>query len=61
MLLLIQTNTTNVTAEADSIQIAYSYGGASIRIMDASSDNMDYSTNTKQDRDNTVISLGLAF
>ena len=56
-----QTSTTNVTAEADSIQIAYSYGGASIRIMDASADNMDYSTAVTQDRDNTVISLGLAF
>ena len=56
-----QTSTTNVTAEADSIQIAYSYGGASIRIMDASAENMDYSTVAAQDRDNTVISLGLAF
>jgi hypothetical protein len=56
-----QTSTTNVTAEAESIQIAYSYGGASFRIMDASADNMDYSTAASQDRDNTVISLGLAF
>jgi hypothetical protein len=56
-----QTSTTNVTAEADSVQISYSYGGASIRIMDASADNMDYSTAVSQDRDNTVISLGLAF
>ena len=56
-----QTSTTNVTAEADSMQISYSYGGASIRIMDASADNMDYSTAAAQDRDNTVISLGLAF
>ncbi len=31
-----QTSTTNVTAEASSIQLSYSYGGASIRIMDAS-------------------------
>jgi len=56
-----QTSTTNVTAEADSVQISYSYGGASIRIMDASADNMDYGTGATQDRDNTVISLGLAF
>jgi len=56
-----QTSTTNVTAEAESIQIAYSYGGASFRIMDASADNMDYTTDATQDRDNTVISLGLAF
>jgi len=56
-----QTSTTNVTAEADSIQIAYSMGGASIRIMDASATNMDYNTNASQDRDNTVISVALAF
>jgi hypothetical protein len=56
-----QTSTANVTAEADSIQLAYSYGGASFRIMDASAENMDYSTAADQDRDNTVISLGLAF
>ena len=56
-----QTSTTNVTAEADSIQIAYSMGGASIRLMDASADNMDYSTTATQDRDNTVISVALAF
>jgi hypothetical protein len=56
-----QTSTTNVTAEVSSIQLSYSYGGASIRIMDASASNMDYNTNATQDRDNTVISLGLAF
>ena len=56
-----QTSTTNVTAEADSIQIAYSMGGASIRIMDASATNMDYNTSASQDRDNTVISVSLAF
>jgi len=56
-----QTSTTNVTAEADSIQIAYSMGGASIRLMDASADNMAYQTGTAYDRDNTVISVALAF
>jgi len=56
-----QTSTANVTAEAESIQLSYSYGGASIRIMDATAENMDYNTNASQDRDNTVISLGLAF
>tara|TARA_Y100000310_G_scaffold217697_1_gene218768 strand:- start:2454 stop:3455 length:1002 start_codon:yes stop_codon:yes gene_type:complete len=56
-----QTSTTNITAEADSIQLSYSYGGASFRIMDASADNMDYNLGATQDRDNTVISLGLAF
>ena len=56
-----QTSTTNVTAEADSVQIAYSMGGASIRVMDASATNMDYNTSASQDRDNTVISVSLAF
>jgi hypothetical protein len=56
-----QTSTTNVTAEADSVQIAYSMGGASIRIMEASATNMDYNTGTAYDRDNTVISVALAF
>ena len=56
-----QTSTTNVTAEADSVQIAYSMGGASIRIAEGSADNMDYNTGASQDRDNTVISVALAF
>jgi len=56
-----QTSTTNVTAEAESIQIAYSMGGASIRLMDASATNMDYNTGAAFDRDNTVLSVALAF
>jgi outer membrane protein OmpU len=56
-----QTNATNVTAEADSVQIAYSMGGASVRVMSASADNMDYNTGAAYDRDNTVISVSLAF
>ena len=56
-----QTSTTNVTAEASSMQIAYSAGGASVRLMRATADNMDYSTATTQDRDNTAISVSLAF
>jgi len=56
-----QTSTTNVTTEADSVQIAYSMGGASIRIMDATADNMAYNTGTAYDKDNTVISVALAF
>jgi outer membrane protein OmpU len=56
-----QTSTTNVTAEASSIQVAYSAGGASVRIMRATADNMDYSTAVNQDRDNTVVSVALAF
>jgi hypothetical protein len=56
-----QTSTTNITAEASSFQVAYSAGGASVRIMRATADNMDYSTAVSQDRDNTVVSVALAF
>jgi outer membrane protein OmpU len=56
-----QTSTTNVTAEATSAQVAYSMGGASIRIAEGSADNMDYNTGAIYDRDNTVISVALAF
>jgi outer membrane protein OmpU len=56
-----QDSTTDVTNEASSIQIAYSMGGASLRIAQASADNMDYSTATSQDRDATTISVALAF
>jgi len=56
-----QTSTTNVTAEATSVQIAYSMGGLSLRVAEGSADNMDYNTGTAYDRDNTVISVALAF
>jgi hypothetical protein len=56
-----QTNTTNVTAEATSFQIAYSMGGASIRLAEGQADNMDYQTGVAYDRDNTVLSVSLAF
>ena len=56
-----QTNTANVTAEATSFQIAYSMGGASIRLAESSADNMDYNTGAAYDRDNTVLSVSLAF
>ena len=56
-----QTSTTNVTAEATSVQIAYSMGGLSVRVAEGSADNMDYNTGATYDRDNTVISVALAF
>ena len=52
---------TDVTNEASSMQIAYSVGGASIRLAESSSDNQDYNTGTAYDRDNTVLSVSLAF
>jgi len=49
------------TAEATSMQLAYTMGGASIRIAEASVDNANYSTAAAGDRDATTISLALAF
>ena len=56
-----QTNTTNVTAEADSIQLAYTMGGASIRIAEADIDNSLYSTAASADTSATTVSVALAF
>jgi hypothetical protein len=57
----VQNNTTNVTAEATSMQLAYTMGGASFRIAEAKADNMSYSTAAAKDRDATTISMSLAF
>jgi len=51
----------SVTAEASSIQIAYTMGGASIRLAEASVDNAKYQTTAAFDRDATTLSVSLAF
>jgi len=56
-----QTNTANVTAEATSIQIAYSVGGASVRLADGSVDNAAYQSTAAYDLEGTVLSVSLAF
>jgi len=56
-----QLGTTETTAEADSVQIAYSSGGLSIRIAEQSIDNKNYSTAAANQRDATTISVALAF
>ena len=56
-----QTNSTNVTAEVDTIQIAYSMGGATITLAEAQGDNLKYQTAASGDRDATTIKLALAF
>ena len=56
-----QTHSTNVTNEATSMQIAYSMGGASIRLAQGDGDNMAYQTGAAYDRENTVLSVALAF
>jgi hypothetical protein len=47
--------------EADTLQAAYTMGGATFRIADVTVDNQGYSTAATADLDATVISLGLAF
>jgi len=47
--------------EADAYQIAYTMGGASIRIAEVDVSNATYSTASSGDKSGTVISLGLAF
>jgi outer membrane protein OmpU len=56
-----QTSAANVTAEASTIQIAYSMGGASIRFAEASVDNKAYQTGAAYDRDGRTLSVSLAF
>jgi len=56
-----QTNTTSVTAEASSVQIAYSMGGATIRLAQGDVDNAAYQTAAMYDKEVTTLSVALAF
>jgi outer membrane protein OmpU len=51
----------HVTAEAKSFQIAYTMGGMSVRLAEASIDNAKYQTTAAFDRDATTLSMSLAF
>ena len=48
-------------AEAQSMQLAYSMGGASIKIAETSVDNAQYVTGSSQDYEGTTVALSLAF
>ena len=52
---------TNVEMESQSIQAAYSMGGASLKIAETSVDNKSYSTAAGKDVDGHTIALSLAF
>ena len=54
-------NATNVEVEAESIQIAYSMGGATIKIAETEVDNADYVSTTAGDKEGTTVMLSLAF
>jgi len=56
-----QSNTTNVETNASSVQIAYTMGGASFRLAEASVDNKTYTTGAANSRDATTLSVSLAF
>ena len=56
-----QLGTTQTTTEADSIQIAYSAGGLSIRLAEQSVDNRNYTTGADAAKDATTLSVALAF
>jgi len=51
-------STTPVTAEADSLQAAYTMGGATFRIAEVDITNRNYGTTSHE---GTVLSLGLSF
>jgi outer membrane protein OmpU len=56
-----QDNATNVTAEATSIQVAYTMGGASIRLAEGEVENGSYKTGADFDKEGTTLSVSLAF
>jgi len=56
-----QQGTAKQTAEAASIQVAYSVGGLSVRLADQTVDNKNYCTNAANQRDATTLSVALAF
>ena len=51
----------DVELDGSSFQIAYSMGGASIKIAESSVDNNAYSTTAANQKDGTIVSLTLAF
>jgi hypothetical protein len=52
---------TAIQVEADSIQIAYSMGGATLKIAETEADNADYVSTTAGDKEGTTVMLSLAF
>jgi len=54
-------NSVRATTTAESIQIAYSMGGMSIKIAETDVDNATYSSGTGSDYEATTVALSLAF
>jgi hypothetical protein len=55
------TDTSTITGDAESLQLSYTIGGASIKIADTSVDNMSYTSTSAADRDGTTVAVSLAF
>jgi len=53
--------TANVTLEGESFQIAYSMGGATLKIAESSVDNNSYASGSANSKDGTTLALSLAF
>jgi len=51
----------NVELEAESLQLAYTMGGMSVKVAESSVDNGSYTSGTGKDRDGTTLALTLAF
>ena len=51
----------SVELEAESLQLAYTMGGMSIKVAESSVDNGSYTSGTGKDRDGTTVALSLAF
>ena len=56
-----QKGTTSTTAEASSVQLAYSSGGLSVRFAEQTVDNKNYATAAANQRDARTITVALAF
>jgi hypothetical protein len=54
-------NGDSVEVEAQSIQIAYSMGGATLKVAETEVDNAAYVTGVSGDNEGTTIMLSLAF
>jgi len=52
---------TSVELEAESLQLAYTMGGMSVKLAESTVDNASYTSGTSGDRDGTTIALTLAF
>jgi len=54
-------NLSSVELEGESLQLSYSFGGASIKIAEATVDNKNYLTTAANQREGRTIALTLAF